>query len=56
MSPVLNGVFTALVTPFKGMDQDFEVDYETFRTLCKRQLDSGVQGLVPCGTTGKPLH
>ena len=53
MSPVLNGVFTALVTPFKGADQDFEVDYETFRTLCKRQLDSGVQGLVPCGTTGE---
>ena len=53
MPPVLNGVFTTLVTPFKGKDEDFVVDYETFRRLCKRQLDSGVQGLVPCGTTGE---
>ena len=53
MPPTLNGVFTALVTPFKSIDQYFMVDYDAFRTLCKRQLDSGVQGLVPCGTTGE---
>ena len=53
MSPTLHGVFTALVTPFKGGVDDFVVDYETFRALCKRQLDNGVQGLVPCGTTGE---
>ena len=53
MSPTLHGVFTALVTPFKGDTHDFVVDYDTFRALCKRQLDSGVQGLVPCGTTGE---
>jgi len=43
------GVFTALVTPFlKG-----NVDYETFRSLCQRQIESGIAGLVPCGTTGE---
>ena len=53
MPPKLNGVFTALVTPFKDATQDFAVDYKTFRMLCRRQIDSGVQGLVPCGTTGE---
>ena len=46
MPPRLNGVFTALVTPFKGATQKFAVDYEAFRLLCKRQIDSGIQGLV----------
>ena len=53
MSFTLNGVFTALVTPFKGPEEDFSVDYDAFRSLCKRQLTGGVQGLVPCGTTGE---
>jgi 4-hydroxy-tetrahydrodipicolinate synthase len=43
------GVYTALVTPFKNG----EVDYEAFRSLCQRQIQSGVAGLVPCGTTGE---
>lgn len=45
----LSGVFTALVTPFRGG----EVDLQTFRALCERQIDAGVSGLVPCGTTGE---
>lgn len=45
----LTGVFTALVTPFT----DGEVDLAVFRALCDRQLDAGVAGLVPCGTTGE---
>ena len=53
MSPMLNGVFTALVTPFKDTNHNFDIDYDAFRMLCKRQLESGVQGLVPCGTTGE---
>ena len=53
MYPTLNGVFTALVTPFKSTVQNLVVDYDAFRALCKRQLDSGIQGLVPCGTTGE---
>lgn len=45
----LSGVYTALVTPFRGG----EVDLGTFRALCERQIDAGVSGLVPCGTTGE---
>lgn len=45
----LAGVSTALVTPFT----EGEVDLATFRALCDRQLDAGIAGLVPCGTTGE---
>lgn len=46
----LRGVFTALVTPFHD---DGTLDAVAFRRLVERQLDSGVHGLVPCGTTGE---
>ena len=45
----LQGVYTALVTPFRGG----AVDLDTFAALAARQLDAGVAGLVPCGTTGE---
>jgi 4-hydroxy-tetrahydrodipicolinate synthase len=45
----LRGVYTALVTSFKSG----EVDLDTYRVLCDRQLSAGVHGLVPCGTTGE---
>lgn len=44
------GVLTALVTPF---DDRGAVDERTFRGLVRRQLDAGIDGLVPCGTTGE---
>jgi 4-hydroxy-tetrahydrodipicolinate synthase len=43
------GTYTALVTPFKNG----EVDYGTLKKLVKLQLDAGVEGLVPVGTTGE---
>ncbi|HRX86140.1 MAG TPA: 4-hydroxy-tetrahydrodipicolinate synthase [Phycisphaerae bacterium] len=46
----LNGVFTALVTPF---DQRGAFDEPAMRRLVDRQIAGGVQGLVPCGTTGE---
>ncbi|GHV81264.1 4-hydroxy-tetrahydrodipicolinate synthase [Spirochaetia bacterium] len=46
----LRGAFTALVTPFK---ENGDVDYEGFRKLIKFQLDEGINGLVPLGTTGE---
>jgi len=46
----LTGTFTALVTPF---NQDGSVDYMALRDLVKWQLDNGVEGLVPVGTTGE---
>jgi 4-hydroxy-tetrahydrodipicolinate synthase len=45
----LFGVYTALVTPFSGG----ELDEAALIGLVDRQLDAGVAGLVPCGTTGE---
>lgn len=46
----LRGTFTALITPF---DAAGKVDVEGFRALVKRQLEAGIDGLVPLGTTGE---
>lgn len=46
----IRGCGTALITPFTG---NFEVDFNRFGTLVKRQLDSGIDFLVPLGTTGE---
>ncbi len=45
----LAGAFTALVTPFKNGT----VDEERYRELIERQIEQGIHGLVPCGTTGE---
>lgn len=44
-----NGVFTALITPFK----DGVVDTAAYDALVERQIEAGVAGLVPVGTTGE---
>lgn len=46
----MRGIHTALVTPFA---EDGRVDLATFEALCRRQIDAGIHGLVPCGTTGE---
>lgn len=46
---MFNGVFTALITPFK----DGRVDWEAFGRLLEFQVSAGVAGVVPCGTTGE---
>jgi len=48
----LKGVFTAMVTPFKNE----KVDEDALKSLIKFQLQEGVDGLVPCGTTGEAAH
>lgn len=45
----LSGCGTALLTPFKNE----KVDYDTFASLVDRQVDSGIDVLVPLGTTGE---
>lgn len=45
----LKGCGTALITPFK----DGEVDYEAFAALVDRQVEAGIDFLVPLGTTGE---
>jgi 4-hydroxy-tetrahydrodipicolinate synthase len=46
---VFEGVFTALVTPFR----DGEVDEPALRELVELQIAAGVDGVVPCGSTGE---
>jgi 4-hydroxy-tetrahydrodipicolinate synthase len=46
---VLEGVFTALVTPFR----DGEVDEPALRELVEIQVAAGVDGVAPCGSTGE---
>lgn len=49
MAIELKGSMVAIVTPFK----DGEVDWDAFGRLVDFQIDSGTQGIVPCGTTGE---
>jgi 4-hydroxy-tetrahydrodipicolinate synthase len=44
------GCGTALVTPFRP---NLSLDEEAVRRLVRRQIDSGINFLVPCGTTGE---
>lgn len=46
----LRGAFTAMITPMKG---DGSVDYEGFRKHIKKQLEGGINGLVPLCTTSE---
>jgi len=48
--PVLRGALTALVTPFTA---DGALDEPTLRELVRWQILAGIDGLVPCGTTGE---
>lgn len=47
--PLFRGVFTALITPFAGE----QLDEDAFVRLVNRQIEGGVHGLVPVGTTGE---
>jgi 4-hydroxy-tetrahydrodipicolinate synthase len=46
---MFNGAYTALVTPFKNG----QVDYSALEALIESQITRGIDGLVPCGTTGE---
>jgi 4-hydroxy-tetrahydrodipicolinate synthase len=50
MRTPFTGCGTALVTPFTGSGA---LDEAGVRRLARRQIDSGVHFLVPCGTTGE---
>ena len=45
----MQGAMTALVTPFRGG----QVDWPRLEALVERQVDGGIDWLVPCGTTGE---
>jgi 4-hydroxy-tetrahydrodipicolinate synthase len=46
---MFEGVYTALVTPFR----DGAVDERNLQELVELQIAAGVDGLVPCGSTGE---
>lgn len=46
---IFKGVGTAIITPFKGD----EVDYESFAKLIEWQIEEGVDAIVAAGTTGE---
>jgi 4-hydroxy-tetrahydrodipicolinate synthase len=46
---MFSGAFTALVTPFRNG----AVDEEALEALVEFQIQQGINGLVPCGTTGE---
>ena len=50
MTKPLNGVLTALATPF---DQDEQLDIPTLRKIVDRSIDGGVAGVVAGGSTGE---
>lgn len=46
---MFKGTYTAIVTPFKGG----RIDEDGFRKLIDFQIDHGIDGIVPVGTTGE---
>jgi 4-hydroxy-tetrahydrodipicolinate synthase len=47
---MFTGCGTALVTPFR---KDQSLDEDVLRRLVRRQIEAGIDFLVPCGTTGE---
>ena len=47
---MFEGVGTALATPF---NEDFSIDYESYKKLIRRQMEGGVDYLIVLGTTGE---
>ncbi len=47
---LFQGCGTAMVTPFR---KDGSLDEHTLRALVKRQIEEGINFLVPCGTSGE---
>ncbi len=46
---LFSGLYTALITPFK----DGKIDEAALEKLIEFQIKNGVDGIVPCGTTGE---
>ncbi len=46
---MFSGTFTALITPFKNNS----IDYDSLEKLIEYQINNGISGIVPVGTTGE---
>jgi dihydrodipicolinate synthase len=47
---MLSGAYTLLITPF---DRGMQLDEEGLRSLVRRQVENGIHGIAPLGTTGE---
>ena len=50
MKKTFRGTFTAIITPFTT---NGEIDWKSFEALVEQQVEAGIAGIVPCGTTGE---
>ena len=46
----LNGIYTALITPF---NDDFSINEEEYQKVINQIIDEGVHGIVVAGSTGE---
>jgi 4-hydroxy-tetrahydrodipicolinate synthase len=51
-NPMFEGAITALITPF---DANGAVDFSALERVINFQLEGGIQGVVPCGSTGEAI-
>jgi 4-hydroxy-tetrahydrodipicolinate synthase len=49
---MFKGIYTAIITPF----QNGKVDEKKLEELVSLQVEAGVKGVIPCGTTGEFLY
>ena len=47
----LSGTYTALATPFTA--DGSAIDWASWEKLVAAQIEGGVAGVIPCGTTGE---
>lgn len=52
MALSFSGAYSALVTPFHD-DAQRSIDWAAFEAFVEFQINGGLSGLVPCGTTGE---
>ena len=51
MTAISPGVYTALVTPFQADARS--IDWDAYERLVASQIEGGITGLIPVGTTGE---
>lgn len=51
--PKPEGVFIPMVTPFKASDES--VDFDGLREVANFLVENGVDGVIPCGSTGEMI-
>ena len=49
-NPIFKGIATALITPFKV---DGSIDFDAYGRIIDWQIESGIDALVSCGTSGE---